>query len=112
MRVILILLACVFSVLILVNEIAAPQISAFEESKCTRYCHNVVCKHQLIKHGDAEHGNLFWKVMFSLYRKNILMLRENPLGLTYEQMNLLVYVIIVPAIALLLLINLLRKNYG
>ena len=76
--------------------------------KCTRYCHNVTCTHGneiYEKYG----GTWFADTAKSLYTKNIVWLHDNPFGLSYRAINLIIYVFAMPLIMALLLGNIIRK---
>ncbi|MFT5619048.1 MAG: hypothetical protein ACI85I_002285, partial [Arenicella sp.] len=57
-----------------------------------------------------DEENQFAKSARKLYFDNIRLLKNNGLGLTYKEMNLLVYVISYPILVLLLFWNVLPKN--
>lgn len=85
--------------MILINESSEKNTHKFLKEKCTRHCHNISCKH----HNTTGFKNY-------LYQKNILLLKQNNLGLSYKQVNILVYVIGFPLIILLLFFNLIRTK--
>ncbi|MEO1450525.1 MAG: hypothetical protein AAFV07_13435 [Bacteroidota bacterium] len=76
-------------------------------ARCTRYCHTVECPH--VKPALARAGlpRQLWK----RYTEQINWLAQNPLGLSYRDMNLLYYVIGYPVVLLLLGWGLLRKRH-
>ena len=91
-----------------VNVFSPPLSHEFDATYCTRYCHDIQCKHASENEGEAiAEGSL------SKARKaNISWLRDNPFGLGYEAMNLLVYVVFAPLLILLLIWGILRKGNG
>lgn len=102
------LVVCIpFLIMVIVNEFYNEPTSKQFYEKCTRSYHNKGCEHFAIKLKDKT--NTSWAVKnFALYRKNIEWLKNNPLGLGYYQMNILVYVIVFPIICVILLIRLLK----
>ena len=87
---------------IIVNETARKPSDKFEKEYCTRACHNHGCKH-------IEWNN---KTILKMYSANIRWLKHNPLGISYKEMNVLLYVVLVPLLILLLIWNLMRKQNG
>jgi hypothetical protein len=102
---IFLMLICLVSFLFVVNWLAPKPQNSFNPEQCTRYCHNLGCKHS-----QSDEGNQFAKSARKLYFDNIRLLKNNGLGLTYKEMNLLVYVISYPILVLLLFWNVLPKN--
>ncbi len=94
--------------MIIINEISSSPSSTYSSKECTRICHNSGCKHFYEKLKNVDETSLAI-TNFSLYKKNIKWLKNNPFGLSYAEMNLLVYVILFPLISILLLIRLLKK---
>ncbi|MCI5057825.1 MAG: hypothetical protein MRY83_17055 [Flavobacteriales bacterium] len=80
----------------------------YDPNQCSRYCHDKGCYHIEKKFSDSTGENWF-KLGSEVYRKNILLLKNNGLGLSYKEINLLIYVLLLPIIAFLLLFNLVRK---
>lgn len=96
-----------FLIMVVVNTYYNKPTAIYNSEICTRVCHNKVCKHFETKLKNKTNNS--WAVKkFSLYRKNIQWLKNNPLGLNYVQMNILLYVILFPLICFLLLIRLLK----
>ena len=104
----LVLIVCIpFLIMVIINESYNEPTSKQLSQKCTRSCHNNGCKHFTLKLKDKTNNS--WAVKnFSLYRENIKWLKNNPLGLSYAQMNILVYVVAFPLLCLYLLIRLLK----
>ena len=50
------------------------------------------------------------KFTLRLYEKNIALLKENKLGLTYKEINLLIYVVVFPILSGVMLWGVLRKS--
>ncbi|MEL6588463.1 MAG: hypothetical protein AAFQ87_24355 [Bacteroidota bacterium] len=91
-----------------VNEFSRTPSHQYEASHCTRYCHDKGCKHYRQRvETEVISGNLT-----KLYVANIRWLKQNPLGLSYQAMNLLLYVFIAPLLILLLIWGLIRERDG
>lgn len=91
-----------------VNEFSRAPSHQYEASHCTRACHDKGCKHYRKRvETKAVSGRLT-----KLYVANIRWLKQNPLGLSYQAMNLLLYVFISPLLILLLIWGLIRKKDG
>ena len=73
-------------VMIIINETAPKPTTVFQVERCTRYCHNHPCRHV------SEIAPTIQK----LYKANIIWLKNNPLGVSYKFMNLIVYVLTYP----------------
>lgn len=92
----------------MVNEFSPKPTFEFNEDTCTRFCHNKGCKHYHNKNKD----NLSSSILFELYKKNISWLKKKPFGLSYQEMNLLIYVILGPILIIFLLWGIIRKRNG
>ena len=90
-----------FLIMVVVNETSEAPTFSYYSKKCTRYCHNHGCLHVYTKYDIHSKGYL--KAMDSLYKANIQWLKHNGLGLSYAEINLLLYVIVLPLLMLLLL---------
>ncbi len=82
------------------------------EDKCSRYCHNNGCTHYAEKYNDNRNEFPIIEKMKNLYAWNIRWLKNNPLGLSYAAMNILLYVILAPTLMTLLLWGAIRKGKG
>jgi hypothetical protein len=85
---------------VIVNVLSPEPSSAYSPIKCTRYCHNHFCKHK------PAHS-----VFDKLYTSTIPTLKNNHLGLSYKEMNILVFVILWPATIVFLLIMVLLNHF-
>lgn len=96
-----------FLIMVIVNLNFVPSIE-FDETKCTRYCHNNTCEHFF----RNQNENRISSVIIDVYTQNINWLKSNPFGLSYQQSNLVLYVFIGPLLILFLLWGVLRKRNG
>ncbi|MEM7375481.1 MAG: hypothetical protein AAF587_43200 [Bacteroidota bacterium] len=87
------------STLILVNELSSPVSNQFKETMCTRYCHTIRCQHFI----ETKSQSSVVVKLTEAYASNIRWLMDNPIGLRYKEMNLLVYLILVPIMLFVLL---------
>lgn len=94
-------------IMILVNE-NMPKVSAsYNSSQCSRACHDSHCLHFEKKLKDASYDAIP-KRYFGVYQKTMYWLKHNPFGLSYVEMNMLVYVILFPLCFVILLWKLLQ----
>ncbi len=92
--------------MVLINESSSAPHHRYDPGRCTRYCHDHECQHVA---ADSEVAAL----LADAYQQHILWLRHNPLGLSYQAMNLLVYLLLIPVLFLGLLWGIIRpKNRG
>ncbi|MEM1009929.1 MAG: hypothetical protein AAGJ35_13105 [Myxococcota bacterium] len=92
------------SVMVLVNRQAPEPTHQRLETRCSRFCHDRYCPHFEAKTGKGH------RLLRTLYKKNIALLKANGVGLTYEEANLLVYVVLAPMVLGLLFWLALRKR--
>ncbi len=90
--------------MIIVNESSEEPTTTYTKGKCTRACHNNLCKHFI----ELNDDNIV-KKNFNIYKKNINWLKNNPFGLSYASMNILVYVILFPLFSSILIWRILKK---
>lgn len=90
-----------FVFLIVVNSFSSPPTYSYVEDKCSRYCHNQGCPHFEKKLKDGK-NRLLSEPAFRFYQWNISALKNNFLGISYRDMNLLLYVIFLPLLMVLL----------
>ncbi len=91
-----------------VNAVGGSPSHERQEQRCTRYCHDKGCVHHK-RQLDSESSN--WTLfLHELYQQNIQLLKHNPFGLGYAEMNILIYVILFPLIISLLSWGLIRKR--
>ncbi len=88
------------------NALFDPLSDIYQEEKCTRYCHNHPCTHSQLASPQTPYAKFFVKV----YVLNIQWLKKNPLGLSYKEMNLLLYVCLFPLFVSFLLWALVRRR--
>ena len=91
--------------LVLVNETAPGPTSAFDPDRCTRYCHDQGCLHA----GSAS-TLLNSTPVKNAYEAHIAFLKHNPLGISYQAANLLLFLVLYPAAFLMLWFRLFRKH--
>ena len=94
-------------IMVIVNWNRVPS-SELNIVKCTRYCHNNVCEHFV----RDQNENRISPVIVNAYTQNINWLKDNPFGLSYQHINLVLYVLIGPLLILLLFWGVLRKRNG
>ena len=101
-------LAIVLPILFIVgiNETHAPLPHSYASDRCTWHCHDKGCSHFLANQAQQ----VFPAGFYRLYTSNIQWLKDNPLHLSYREMNILVYVILFPILLLGLLWGLFRKR--
>ncbi len=98
-----------FLIMFVVNESVNAPTTKNLKDKCTRYCHNVTCTHGNEIY-EKYAGTWFADTAKYLYSKNIIWLHNNPFGLSYRAINLVIYVFGLPLIMALLLGNIIRKS--
>lgn len=82
-------------ILFLVDGLSPAPTNRLIAERCTRYCHDHPCPH-FAERAVGLNSIPGFNGMRFLYRKNIELLGRVP-GLTYEQANLLIYVVLLPA---------------
>ena len=90
--------------IVVTNELSPAPTTTYQEGKCTRYCHNKACLH--------TEENRLTNGLSSIYQGNIHWLKYNPVGIDYEEMNIVVYVLLYPLLVIVLLWGLIRKRHG
>lgn len=104
------LLLCIFLtpflLMIGVNTFSPTPTDQAIAAYCTRACHTYGCAH----YPEAAPAGSFKKMVKEVYVQNILWLRHNPLGISYQEMNILVYVVISPVLFILLIWGVIRKG--
>lgn len=88
-----------------INECSPSPTHAYDNVDCSRYCHDKGCPHASSFREDHPQ-------LSSYYVANIQWLKNNPLGMSYQAINLLIYVILAPLFMLLLFWGLIRKRHG
>jgi hypothetical protein len=96
-------------IMVVVNEAVNNPSTKYDAARCTRYCHNVTCEHGN-KLYEKHQGSWFADFTKNIYTKNIVWLHNNPFGIGYGAVNLLIYVFAWPLLMALLLGNLIRKS--
>jgi hypothetical protein len=111
-NILILLLACFpFILMVLVNETSEPYTFEYRKDKCTRYCHNHSCPHTTEKYKNNKSST--FSAFEKIYTGNIGWLKNNGMGLSYKEINLLLYAGLTPLIMTLLLWGALRKqSYG
>ena len=108
MRIIAVAFVLAITIVVGVNSFSGKVAYQYAKTHCSRYCHNTFCPHY--KHRKEQGMVKFAGVQQQFYSLNIRLLRENALGLSYQEMNLLLYIFIFPSIAFLLLWGAARKS--
>jgi hypothetical protein len=98
-----------FVFLVLVNSFSPVPTFAYRVDKCTRYCHNKGCKHFNDKLSAKKNPTWLSKKAFGFYSWNISALKYNFLGISYRDMNLLLYVVFLSLLMLALIYTGFRK---
>lgn len=106
-RVLSLILFCVF-VMVAVNEFCGKSDADYYPMSCSRYCHNNPCTH--FQNRLNRENALFVDAYQIAYGENIQWLKDNPLGLSYRDMNILIYVILYPIMVLVLVWGIIRKR--
>lgn len=78
-----------------------------DDYQCTRYCHDKGCIHYERNIGS---NSIFRKTAEKIYSKNIQLLHQNGMGLSYAEANLLIYVVLIPFFSAILLWGIIRKG--
>ncbi|MFL5753962.1 MAG: hypothetical protein ACJ76F_11185 [Bacteroidia bacterium] len=99
-----------FVFLVLVNSFSSAPTFAYRVDQCTRYCHNKGCRHFNDKLSAEKNSSWLSKKAFEFYSWNISALKKNFLGISYRDMNLLLYVVFLPLLLLLLTYTGFRKT--
>ena len=85
-------------------------------NNCTRYCHNVRCLHFQNAYNKTKqsggYSEILYRFMSKKYSASIQALKTQPMGLSYQQLNLVVFVGIFPVLMSGLLWGLIRKRNG
>ena len=93
-------------IMVLVNE-NLKQPNSLKEIKCSRYCHTVKCIHfeKKLKEAPSKWNQCIQKI----YAWNINALKENSVGVSYQRINIYVYVLAFPLLMATLLWGIIRK---
>jgi hypothetical protein len=108
-KIFLVIFSLPFVFMYFVNEIlvAPNRTNNYKEDYCTWYCHNVTCLHYKESYKIAP--TTFKKSNKQIFDWYVTSLHANKLGLNYRNINLLVFILVYPVLASLLLWNLIRK---
>jgi hypothetical protein len=101
--------ALLVAIVAIVNSVSSKPANAYRANECTRYCHDHGCPHYEKKIAAAKEGSLSLK-FYALYNWNIRALRQNPFGLSYQEMNIELYVIFFPTLWIILSYFAFRKG--
>lgn len=86
--------------MILVNQLSPSPTPFYIKEQCSRYCHDKGCPHFQTNVKEGNRITLF----FHAYHENVIqLLKNNPFGVSYKMMNILVFVIFFPFLILSLL---------
>ncbi len=97
----IVLMASPFLVLVAVNEAMGPSHHRYDPARCTRYCHDHGCPHVQQRY-DFKNDTAA-RFAKQVYDANIRALGRG--GVSYANMNLLVYVVLFPLLVSLLLLG-------
>ena len=92
-----------FGIMIAVNEIPSnpSHTHHYHPDRCTRHCHDVGCRHFKESYAaDPTPSKRMIKAVFDWY---VSALHNNPLGMNYGTINLLVFIGLYPLIGCILL---------
>lgn len=100
------LLLLLLAITYIINLTGIKPTNEYLSDQCTRYCHNSHCPHFEQK---VEAKNSLALKIQPAYQTAIRALKQNPMGLSYTAINLLIFVVGFPALIFFLFFNLLRK---
>lgn len=103
----LVIMPFLFVVIINENPLVPNRTSKYNQDYCTWYCHNVTCLH--FKMSYNNNSTVFKETNKKIFDLYVNSLHGNLLGLNYRNINLLIFIILIPLIASLLVWNLIRK---
>ena len=110
MKLIFLLIGLTITIMVIVNVTSSSPTDQYIKERCTRYCHNKGCPHFRKNFSTYQDESPFFRSLHQLYWANIKALKQNGLGLTYQEVNLLLYVVIFPCVTVLLTWGALRKQ--
>ena len=94
---VLVLLVSLLAGMLVFNRLALLPEGAFRPDRCTRFCHDHGCSHlEAVWIQQPLEANMRW-------------LQDNPLGWSYERINLFLYGGLLPLIILFLLVRIAGK---
>lgn len=97
----------------MVNTTMGTSHHSLDEKECTRYCHDKGCPHYVERQQGRRTSSSLLIFVEKLYTKNIKLLHNNGMGLSYVEANILIYVILIPFFSAILLWGIIRKGkYG
>lgn len=99
-----------FVVMVIVNSSLPKPSTKQNTQQCTRYCHNHSCLHFNQRFVKVKENIPDAEKLRKLYVGNIQWLHQNGIGLSYQNANLFIYVVLFPCLSLLLIWGLLRKR--
>ena len=103
----LILVIAPFLIMIVVNEMHETP-SVKRETRCSRYCHNNGCPH--IKEQLKKNPSSWKKMIKKTFDWNVGALHKNSIGLSYQKINILIYILLFPLVMAILLWGAIRKS--
>ena len=98
-----------FLLMVVVNVSMGTPSSTYNATQCTRYCHDHGCAHVTVAI-EGPVSTPFFRLARKLYVANIRWLHHNPFGMSYKEINLVIYVLILPLLGLVFLWGILRKR--
>ena len=106
----LLLVLSPFIIVIVVNSTMNKPTDLLLENQCSRYCHNNGCPH--VESKLEKHATQYPMLsrLKGIYDMNIALLHQNGMGMSYQQANLFIYVLLLPSLMVLLLWGALRKR--
>lgn len=105
----LIIICLPFLSMVIVNECfkTPARTDKYMEAHCTWYCHNVTCPHW--KQSYKDNPTRIKKMHKDVFDWYVVSLYNNPLGLNYGVINILVFIIIYPLLGGILVWRLINK---
>ena len=109
-KIISLLLLSAVLMMFVVNKQGQVPTNQYNVEECTRYCHNVACPHFKRNFDTYQNQLPIAKSFRETYWGNIRALKQNAIGLSYQQINLLIYIIGFPMLTSLLTWGAFRKG--
>jgi hypothetical protein len=105
----LIICSLPFAIIVAVNELPnnPEPTHKYVEDRCTWYCHDVTCPHW--KKSYAQEPTQIKKMHKDIFTGFVNALHNNPLGLNYGAINILVFFLFYPMLGAALLWRLITK---
>jgi hypothetical protein len=101
-----------FLIMVAINELPtnpAPT-GKYVQDRCTRHCHDVGCQH--FKQSYAAAPTNYKRINKAVFDSYVYALHNNPLGLNYGAINLLIFILLYPLIGGILLWRIVKYYFG